>query len=395
MRGHREPQPGDPLRRPVGADAGEQPLGPLLHALRGPGLGRLGAHLVRLRLQRGGLPLGVHPLPAAAPGVGLALLQVGLPAEVVDVQHAAVGVEVEDLVDHGVEQLGVVADHHQAAAEGPQVVAQPADRVRVQVVGRLVQQQRVRAAEQDPGQLDPPPLAARQRAQRLLQHLLRQPEARRQRRRLGLGRVSAEHGQPLLQVAVPAHAGVAPGRVRVGHPQLGLAHPGQQRVQAAGGQDPVHRQRLEVTDPRVLRQVADRAADCDLPGRGLALARQHPGQRGLAGAVAADEADLVARGDLERGTLQQQPRASAQLNITCGNHAETRSITGSDRIGRRQTSSPGCGAWRHDRSGCMLRSLPEPANRFRGTGGGAPHSPVLPSSVSRMRSACPACRAVS
>ena len=124
------------------------------------------------------------PAPAAAPLVGLALGQVGLPADVVDVQHGAVGVQVEDLVDDLLDEVDVVADDEQPAAVVLEVVAQPGDRVGVQVVGRLVEQQRLRVAEQDPGQLDPPALPAGQRAQRLVQHPVGQPEAGGQARRL-------------------------------------------------------------------------------------------------------------------------------------------------------------------------------------------------------------------
>ena len=55
------------------SSAGQQPLGPPGHVLRGDRLGRLGAHLVGLGHQRGGLLLGVGPLALAAPLVGLAL----------------------------------------------------------------------------------------------------------------------------------------------------------------------------------------------------------------------------------------------------------------------------------------------------------------------------------
>ena len=135
------------------------------------------------------------------------------------------------------------------------------DRVGVQVVGRLVQQQRVRAAEQDPGQLDPPPLPAGQRAQRLLQHPVRQPEAGRDRRGLGLGGVAAEHGQPLLELPVPAHRRVArwPGSASAIAPRPRAARRSTASRPRAG-QDPVAGQRLEVAGPGVLRQVADRAA---------------------------------------------------------------------------------------------------------------------------------------
>ena len=55
-------------------EAGQQLVGALGHVLRGDGLGGLGAHLVGLRVQRGGLLLGVRPLALAALLVGLALL---------------------------------------------------------------------------------------------------------------------------------------------------------------------------------------------------------------------------------------------------------------------------------------------------------------------------------
>jgi hypothetical protein len=103
--------------------------------LRRLGLGRLGAQPGGLQLQRGGLPLRVGPLPLAAALVGLALGQVGLPANVVDVELGAVGVQVEDLVDDLLDQVDVVADDQQPAAVGLEVVTQPGDGIRVQVVG--------------------------------------------------------------------------------------------------------------------------------------------------------------------------------------------------------------------------------------------------------------------
>ncbi len=96
-----------------------------------------------------------------------------------------------------------MADDDEAALVAAQEVAQPDDRVGVEVVRRLVEQQRVRAAEQDSGQLDPAALAARERAQRLAEHPVGEAETCRDRRRLGLGRVAAEDVQPLLGRAVP------------------------------------------------------------------------------------------------------------------------------------------------------------------------------------------------
>jgi hypothetical protein len=57
---------------------------------------------------------------------------------------------VEDLVDDLLDQVRVVADDDQAAPVVLQVVTQPDDRVGVEVVGRLVEQQRLRVTEKDP-----------------------------------------------------------------------------------------------------------------------------------------------------------------------------------------------------------------------------------------------------
>ena len=169
---------GDAVGAALGLDAGHQPLGPPHHRLGGLRLGGLGAHLVGLVHQRVGLALGVQALALATALVGLALGEVRRPAHVVDVDLGAVGVEVEHLVDRRLEQPGVVADHDQPALVGLEELAQPDDRVGVEVVGRLVEQQRLGAGEQDPRQLDATALAARQRAQRLAEHAVLDPEAR-------------------------------------------------------------------------------------------------------------------------------------------------------------------------------------------------------------------------
>ena len=62
-------------------------------------------------------------------------------------------------------------------------------------------------------------------------------------------------------------------------------------------------------DARVLRQVAEAALAHDPAGGRLGLAAEHLEQAGLAGAVAADEADLVPGHDGEVGRLDDEPAA--------------------------------------------------------------------------------------
>jgi len=106
--------------------------------LRRNGFGGLRSHPVRLRVEYCGLLLGVRPFALAASLVGLALGQVSLPPDVVDVEHGAGGVEVKHLVDGDLEQLDIVADHHETTPVPAQEVTKPDDRVGVEVVGGLV-----------------------------------------------------------------------------------------------------------------------------------------------------------------------------------------------------------------------------------------------------------------
>ena len=54
-----------------------------------------------------------------------------------------------------IEKIPVVGDDEHRPAEGLEIVLQPLDGIHVQVVGGLVQQQKVGAGEHEPGQVDP------------------------------------------------------------------------------------------------------------------------------------------------------------------------------------------------------------------------------------------------
>ena len=118
------------------------PVGAAQHVLRGNGFGGLGAHLGGLGAQGRGLAFRVGTLAAAALFVGRAGVEVFLPAHVVDVDFTAHRVEEPHPVDHVGEQVDIVADDDEPAGVPAQELAQPAQRVGVEVVGGLVEKQR-------------------------------------------------------------------------------------------------------------------------------------------------------------------------------------------------------------------------------------------------------------
>ena len=199
--------------------------------------------------------------------------------------------------------------------------AQPDDRVGVEVVGRLVEQQRLGVGEQDAGQLDPAALATGQRAQRLGEHPVGQPEVGADARGVALGGVPAHRGELVLQPAVAAH-GLVPLVVvgGLGHRDLRLGQLVAQDVEPAAGQHPVAGGDVEVAAARVLREVADLADDVDLAGVRDALAGERGEGGRLAGAVAADQADPVAGLHAQVGVADEDAATGTQLEAGRRDH---------------------------------------------------------------------------
>ena len=160
---------------------GVQPAGPARGFLRGalagvrhdPGQAARGGDLAAHAIASGLLDLRLDQVALLPPDVrggrgdrALRRRLLGREQLLVRVQVAAVHADlaagqVGDLVHQG-EQLAVVADDHHHPGPRRHRVVQPLARVQVQVVGRLVQQQDVRAAQEQRGQRDTDGLPAGQ-----------------------------------------------------------------------------------------------------------------------------------------------------------------------------------------------------------------------------------------
>ena len=122
------------------------------------------ARCVRARACRPGPGVGVLlVLLAGVPAGDLPLLQVGRVAAAVGVDLLLGEVELDDPGDGAGQELAVVADHDGAGAQAGDELLQPLQAVEVEVVGRLVEQEDVVAAEQQRGEAGAGRLAAGQR----------------------------------------------------------------------------------------------------------------------------------------------------------------------------------------------------------------------------------------
>ncbi len=117
----------------------------------------------------GGEPLVADPVGLVGGGAELAVAERLVLAEVaLEPAHDAVALEGEHVGGDPVEEPAIVADHHGAAREGLEAGLEGPQRVDVEVVGRLVEQEDVAARLEELGQVDPVALAARELADLLL-----------------------------------------------------------------------------------------------------------------------------------------------------------------------------------------------------------------------------------
>ena len=147
--------------------------------------------------------------------------------------------QLPDPGDGRVEERPVVRRDEQRAAPAPEVLLEPFERVEVEVVRRLVEEQQVRVGDDQPGQRRPGLLAARQRRRRLRPLVAGEPETGQRALDPLVERVAAEDLELVLELGVgvvgdrarrarsppAARPSGRGGRRRSGPPSAGPARP--------------------------------------------------------------------------------------------------------------------------------------------------------------------------
>ena len=231
------------------------------------------------------------------------LVEAALPLH--GVEAVVAGVELRAAVDYldaalsyGVQEISIVAYCQHRAAEVGDVVLQPLGGAQIQVVRRLVQQKDVRVLEYEPREVDARLFAAGELVELPRAHLGRDVQAVGHAVALPVHVVAAEAAEVVAQAVILVQQRA--GRVR-GHERLQLtqavrhgAQPGVRLAQHVLGRPPGGVDGYLRDKPYPAPLVY---GDGALVGR--VLAGQQPEQRGLAAAVGAQYADVLARVDLK------------------------------------------------------------------------------------------------
>ncbi len=220
--------------------------------------------------------------------------------------------DVDDPIDHAIEKLAVVGDEQQRPGIVAQPVFQPQDGVEVEVVGRLVEQQEIGAAHERLRHVETNPPAARERAHRT--RFIRRGEAESMQEPPGPAAsvIPADACKTCMQLtqpmAVVAGFGLSDGaldgsqfRVTVQHEFDRGRFGGQQFLRDVGESE--------------VRWHLERA------GIGLQLTADQRQETGLAAAVLAGNADLLAAEQTESGAGKQDSWAAAQRHFGEIQHA--------------------------------------------------------------------------
>ena len=205
-------------------------------------------------------------------------------------------VEMDDAVDRGVEQVAVVADEEHAPRIAGEVALEPHRALEVEIVGRLVEEEKIGLGEQDRGERHPHPPAAGERRARPALRLLVEAETGEDRGGARLGRMGVDVGEAGLDLGDAVGVGGGFGLGEEGVPlDVGGKHDVDQGLLA-------RRSLLRhLADAGVLRQA-------DRTGLRRDLAGDQAEQGGLAAAVPADEAGLRAVLKRDGGVVEQEPR---------------------------------------------------------------------------------------
>ena len=117
-------------------------------------------------------------------------------------------IDVGDVGANAVEEVAIVRDDDQHAFVLVQKILQPVDRIEIEVVGRLVQQQRLRMSEERLRQQHADFLSARQLSTSCARALVGNVEALQQHRGVALGGVAVFFADNAFQFAEPHAIGV-------------------------------------------------------------------------------------------------------------------------------------------------------------------------------------------
>jgi hypothetical protein len=232
-------------------------------------------------------------------------------------EHRAPAVELEHRGRHRLEEPAVVRDEDHGRVDRLQQLLEPLDRLDVEVVRRLVEQQQVGLRRERAGERRARQLAAREGRERPVEVVVGEAEAADDARRAVAPVVAARVLEPCLRRGVTSER--APVVVAAGHRRLQLPQLRLDRCEVGRPGQDVIAQRPSARGRRTL--VVQRDPRALLEGELAALERrfavERAQQRRLPGAVGPGERQPVAPLHLERHAVEERRAVDLLAEVGC------------------------------------------------------------------------------
>ncbi len=229
----------------------------------------------------------------------------------------AAGLELEHGGADGLQEPAVVRHQHDRRVEVDERLLEPLQRLDVQVVGGLVEQQHVRARGQRARERGARQLPAGERVQAALEVGVAEAEAVGHRRRAAAPQVAAASLQPRLRARVARERRLVARAGR--HLRLEVSQLRLDRELLRAPRQQVLAQRHPALARRalVVQRDAHALGDAQLAAVDRGLAGEHPQQRRLARAVAPGDRHPFAALELERHAAQQRLPGDVLVQVRC------------------------------------------------------------------------------
>ena len=237
---------------------------------------------------------------------------------VTGIQAQLAPVEMDDRCHDRVEKIAVVGDEQQRSGIPLQPLLEPEHGVEIEMVGRLIEQQQIRARHQRLRQVEPHAPPAREARHRLAVARRRKAQAGEQHRRARARTIAIDRLVTLMQFreqfAGGARIGLGVCQCVLHRAQLGIAveHELDRRNSHCGSL-----LRHMPDDPRRWKRHVARV--------GIDFAAQQGEQRRFAAAVGPDQPDLVTRMDRERGAFEQALVAAREGEVSGADQRRSKS----------------------------------------------------------------------
>ena len=261
-------------------------------------------------------------LAASAFFINCALTQISFPSHGIHVYYRTLRIEMPDFVHRFVKQFGRMRNNQKTAFVFLKIIAKPHNRIGIQMIGRLVQNKRVRLRKKNAHKFYSSALTSGKSSYRFSYRFLIYAQIFRRFYRFMFCRISSCIVKISQSFVILIHRPFHDFRVGISHVFFDFAQSLENIRQIPGRCNSVKRTLFGICNMRILRKKSDFAACFNISRRWKNLSRNNFCQCRFSGAVSSDQTYSVAFAHMKIRRRKKQTGSDAyfqSLRVDCHN----------------------------------------------------------------------------